>query len=646
MARRADGRPAGWWLTLWALAAPAVPAAEEATATVVLRWQPVAGAAAYEVEVARDRAFGDRVVVERTQVAGYRWRAIPEVQHFWRVRTVDADGRIGPWSEVKVIEAALKALAPLSPADGATLTWERDGQSLAFTSSPSDLLREYRLEVAADAEFARPLVSRRGASPAFRAELPGVGLFHWRLGGVALDGREAPWSHPRTFTVQLGAPALSAPDPGAAFPFGPVAVAWEPLKPAVRWRVTVEREGEAPRQLEAAAPPFHLAPERPGRYRVRVAGVLADGRAGQPSAPREFQVEPPPPLAAPRLEAPASGAELDDPARPVAFTWEAVPGAAAHELQVAPPGALERAAPRPAARPGLEVAGLPPGPIAWRARARDALGGSGAWSETRELYLGRRPAARIETSLDRTALLADGADSTRLTVRLLDANGRAVPGAPSVEASAGRIEGLARAGEGWQARYVAPPRLPPGGTADIEVREGGLTARTRVELAPKVERLAAGILAGWRTNLARVSSPSTGLEVLWRSPLLQDRLLFSARGSWYQESATIPPPSALSSPATARVFPLAVLAVYEWPLGWANLQAGAGVGADLTWFTVGPASELAVRPAALMALGAAKALGPGEALLEVSGSIGSVQTSLASLRTGGLSFSLGYRLRP
>ncbi|HEY6106991.1 MAG TPA: hypothetical protein VIV59_13485 [Anaeromyxobacteraceae bacterium] len=648
MARRADRRRTGWWLALWALAAPAAPMADEATASVVLRWQPVAGAASYEIEVARDRGFADRVVVERVEVPGYRWRAIPEVRHYWRVRSLDASGRTGPWSEIKVIEAALVAPSPKEPAEGARFTWDRDGLAVAFAGAASEVLREYRLEVAADPAFSRPLLSRRGPSPSFRVELPGVGAFHWRLGGVALDGREAPWSKARTFTVELGAPRLLAPGPGAALPFGPVAINWETLAPAARWRVTVEREGAAPRQLEVAAPPLELAPERPGGYRVRVAAVLRDGRAGPASEAREFRLEPPAPLAAPRLAAPAAGAALDDPSRPVAFAWEPVPGAAGHELQVAPPEALEQAPVRPAAGAALEVTSLPPGPLAWRTRARDAFGGAGAWSEVRGLYLGPHPAARIEICLEDAALVADGESSTRLSIRLLDAAGRAVPGAPSVDASAGRVEGLAPAGDGWEARYVAPPQRPPGGAAEIGVRERDLTARARVDLAERPRRMSLGVLVGWRTNLARVSAPALGLEVLWRTPLLGERLLLGVRLSWYGESATIPPAPGMAAPlaASARVVPLAAVGLFEWPLGWATLYGGVSLGADMARLAVGQESAIAAGPAAGAILGATRRLGSGEALLEIAGSVGSVDSSLATLTTGGLSLSAGYRLRP
>ncbi len=646
MARRAD-LPAVLCLAGALLAAAPATGADEPSASVVLRWESVEGAVAYELEVARDRDFADRVVTERTQVPGYRWRAIPAQRHYWRVRSLDASGRAGPWSEIKVIEAALAAPAPRQPPDGARLAWDRDDRLVDFAGERSELLREYRLEVSASPDFASPVVSRRGASPAFRIGLPGLGTFHWRLGGVGLDGRDTPWSRPRSFTVALGAPRLTAPEPGASVPFGPMTIAWEPLRPAARYRVAVEGEDRQARQLEVAAPPLAFTPDRPGRYRIRIAALLPDGRAGPAGEAREFQVEGPVPLPAPRLAEPAAGATLDE-ARPPAFAWEAVPGAAGYEIQVSPPEGLDQASPRPASAARIEVAGLPRGPLAWRVRARDAFGGPGAWSETRGLHLGPRPAARIEIRLAEAALVADGSSSTQVTVRLLDDQGRAVPGSPSIDATAGRVEGLSRAGDGWVARYVAPPRPPPGGAAEIDVRERDLSARTRIDLARSVDRLGLGVLAGWRTNLAAVSAPTVGLELRWRTPLLDDRLILSARASWYQESATIPPSPGLAAPvtSTARVFPLTALAVYEWPLGWTTLHLGAGLGADVTSVEVGPASEVAASPAGAAILGASWTLGPGETLLELAGSIGSLDTPLASLRTGGLTLSLGYRLWP
>ena len=125
-------------------------------------------------------------------------------------------------------------------------------------------------------------------------------------------------------------------------------------------------------------------------------------------------------------------------------------------------------------------------------------------------------------------------------------------------------------------------------------------------------------------------------------------MLVSARVSWWAQTAETPLVPGLAAPvkSTARVFPMALWALHEWALGLADLRLGAGLGADLVWITTGPASELTVTPAAHLAVSASRQMGPGEALVELAGSTGSVETSLATLRTGGLSLWLGYRLQP
>lgn len=93
------------------LAAPA--RAEEER--VVLRWQAVPGAAAYDLQVAADPAFAHRELDRRVELAGYRLGPPPEARRYWRVRSVDADGRPGPWSATRVIEPRRAPTAEPAP---------------------------------------------------------------------------------------------------------------------------------------------------------------------------------------------------------------------------------------------------------------------------------------------------------------------------------------------------------------------------------------------------------------------------------------------------------------------------------------------------------------------------------------------------
>jgi hypothetical protein len=609
---------------------------------------------AYEIQIAPEPSFAAPVISARVEVPGYRWSEIPASRHYWRVRSVDADGRASSWSEVRPIESALTAPELVSPPDGARITWNEEPATATFTGSRSELLRAYTIEVAREPDFGVVEISRTAASPTVRLPLPGLGVFWWRMRGTALSGRETPPSSARRLEVLVGAPRPIAPGPSETVPFGPVALRWQPWTCVTRWKVSVERIGEDGAepawQAEVGAGEAQFVPRRPGRYRWSVAAITANGVAGPSSKPVELEVAPPPPLPAPAPLAPLAAAVVGaaEPSTPVALTWKPVPEAAGYEVQVAPPEELDAATPLATPTPLLALP-LPPGPLAWRARAVDSTGGAGAWSPPERFFHGRPPSARAELEPAAGALIADGKDSTSVVIRLFDAEGRRVAGVPlELKTSAGTVEGLVETADGWTARYVAPEQLPPSRDAEIVVEEREFTARVLVQLRAPSSRWRLGLLAGWQTNLESVSAPSLSLEVLWRTPWLSDRLLLAARAGTWSTSAVVPAQPGLPAPveASARVDPLSLVALLEWPVGRAVTYGGAGVGLNLIQVRSGPESSLAAAPSAILLAGASMVLGRGELFAELDGSFSHLDTRLGQLRTGGLLIGLGYRLRP
>lgn len=111
------------WLALMAalLAGGSVARAEEPAGRVVLRWQVIPGAASYDLQVAKDGAFTERELEARVPLSGFRLEPPPEERRYWRVRSVDADGRPGPWSRAKTIEPLVRGAEPVAEPELATL---------------------------------------------------------------------------------------------------------------------------------------------------------------------------------------------------------------------------------------------------------------------------------------------------------------------------------------------------------------------------------------------------------------------------------------------------------------------------------------------------------------------------------------------
>ena len=626
------------------------PASGEPGAWVALRWEAVAGAVAYEIQIAPEPSFAAPVVSERVEVTGYRWADIPSERHYWRVRSVDRDGRVGPWSEVKAIAAALAAPDPVSPADGARLAWDNDPATASFACTRSDLLRSYTVELARDPGFGSLEASRTSASPSLSVPLPGLGDFWWRVRGTTHAGRDTAPSRARRLRVEVGAPRPLGPAPTEAVPFGPVRLRWQAWTPVTRWAVEVRLAGKPAWRTEVGSAEAEFVPKEPGRYRWTVAAVGPEGLAGPQSPPRDLEVLPPALLPAPRPIAPGPDEVVGagDPAAPVAFSWEPVPGAAEYELQAWAAGDLDAAPARAAPAPALSLP-LPAGHCAWRARSIDTLGRAGAWSEPRPFFHGLPPSARAEIATGAASLLADGNDSTSVAIRLFDAEGRAVPArSVSVTATAGRIDGLQESDGRWIARYVAPDRAPPSGRSEIVVVDRDFTARAAVELRAVPGRWRVGLLAGWQTNFEAASAPSLSLEVAWRTPGLSERLFFAGRAGTWATSATVPAQPGLPAPleATARVIPISLLALHEWPLGWVAVHGGAGLGVQLVQVSAGSDSSLEASPSASLVAGGSTGLGPGEVFAEATVSFGRATGDLGQLRTGGLLLGAGYRFRP
>jgi hypothetical protein len=408
------------------LAFPGLPAAQEASASVVLRWKADARSASYELQVSTDSSFHEAALVVKVPSSGYRWAEIPTQRYYWRVRSLDEQGRPGIWSEVKTIEPALLPPEPRAPADGSHVSFEGESPSLDVACVASRLARHYSAEVAADPHFEQVLARASDSSPTLHLPLPRYGQLYWRMRSTSLTGRDTGWSRVSRVFLEKAAPPAPRPSP------------------------------------RPAPPP-----------------------------------EPPPPLPEP------------------------------------PP------APEPA-------------PMA------------------------------VEP-----------------------------PVAP-----------------------MEPPPAPPEPEPQPVVPSDSFPVRGGVHL-------------GYFNNLKRVSSPWIALVIDWKTGLLADRLVLSARAATYSTSVTVPAqPEGLPAPvsASARVFPLSLLALYEPISGATALSAGAGPTVFMGRFTAGTTSTTTAVAGGVLAVAVSHSLGAGRTFAEAGALLGRFDRPSARLRAGGLLITVGYEL--
>lgn len=162
-----------------------------------LQWAAVDSAVEYRFEIAADANFGTLAAQGNTREAGTQ-QPLPPGNWWWRVRSIDAKGQAGPWS-------APVPFRMLPPAPGVAvvednggplrLRWGAAGQSEAFAPLA------YRVQLADEPGFARPLQDQRIESDTAALPRPSAGVYYVRVARVERDGSESPYSAPQRIEV-------------------------------------------------------------------------------------------------------------------------------------------------------------------------------------------------------------------------------------------------------------------------------------------------------------------------------------------------------------------------------------------------------------------------------------------------------------
>jgi hypothetical protein len=195
-----------------ALSAPVPLAPADSTlvdALPVFAWEPVAGAARYEWEIAADPGFNspvlgsnwDHFFTKNTRAT--MWKVVPNGTYWWHVRAVTANGSVSTWSPARRFTKDWAEAPQLAvPADGATVVYPRDHFRLAWQPVPGAV--KYLVSIATDPSLGSlvwsgsPITTQATAFTLAKPLAPDQ-TYYWGITPVDAAGNRGSASEVRSF---------------------------------------------------------------------------------------------------------------------------------------------------------------------------------------------------------------------------------------------------------------------------------------------------------------------------------------------------------------------------------------------------------------------------------------------------------------
>ncbi len=160
---------------------------------------PVAGAAAYRIQIASDRDAEDVLAESRTDGGPVTLDGLPDGNYFVRISAIDKTGLEGfastqPITLENRAEAASKALPGAPFVDGS----DARGFTLRWAAAPG---QQWTLQVARDADFSWLLYNTSSTTAQVRLPRPAFGTYFARVQAVEANGSSGPFSATQAFIV-------------------------------------------------------------------------------------------------------------------------------------------------------------------------------------------------------------------------------------------------------------------------------------------------------------------------------------------------------------------------------------------------------------------------------------------------------------
>ena len=196
--------------------APAVPVlispadgASTSDSTPYLDWSKVTGSSTvhYRLQVDNNADFSSPVV-NKTSVS-YSYYTVTTTlakgTYYWRVRAVDASGRMSDWTDswsfIITGPAAPQTPTLVSPANGAVITDHTPYLDWSKVTAGSTV--HYQLQVSKYASFSSTVVNKTWVSYSYYTVATSLshGTYYWRVRAVDASGNKSAWSSAWSFRV-------------------------------------------------------------------------------------------------------------------------------------------------------------------------------------------------------------------------------------------------------------------------------------------------------------------------------------------------------------------------------------------------------------------------------------------------------------